>query len=185
MRSTQSPRRLCGLLLGGAIWLTACATAGPPANHQALRAPVEALYANYHALETVRQELHGRAQYYLLAPGEEMRHIRSATLYVEQASRTAFFQWELLSITDFIRDSHRSDFFTLRLKDLERAGRDTRHTLDYLTIFEAFVRDGEALGLIERARELIQTHLELYSEMAATLRPLANAPPPWERGQPM
>jgi hypothetical protein len=138
---------------------------------------VEALYANYHALETVRQELHGRAQYYLLAPGEEMRHIRSATLYVEQASRTAFFQWELLSITDFIRDSHRSDFFTLRLKDLERAGRDTRHTLDYLAVFEAFVTDGEALGLIERARELIQTHLELYSEMAATLRPLANPPP--------
>jgi hypothetical protein len=185
MIDTQSSTPLRWLLLGGIFWLTACATSGTPASHQALQESVEALYVNYHALETVRQELHARAQYYLLAPGDELRHIRSAALFVEQASRTAFYQWELLSITEFIRESHRRDFFTLRLSDLDRARQATRDALDYLGLYEAFVTDGEALILMGRARELIEAHLELYDRMAAILRPLANAPLPPGGAQPM
>jgi hypothetical protein len=164
------------LALAAAGGVAACAASPPPSDPHPLQEPVEALYLNYHALEEVRKELHLRAQHHLPLPGDEFRNIRSAALAVGQANRAAYGQWSLLSITEYIKDSHQRDFFTLRQRDLTLARQQTIEALETMAIYAAFVTDRDALELLERSRRLMEGHVALYDRMAGILRPLANPP---------
>ena len=99
-----------------------CATRGTAPAWEPLNASVEALYLNYWDLKRLHQDLHGAALAHIEVSGKQLAQIQSAARFIQQANLIAFYQWELLSITAYIRDSARYDFFTLR----ERSLRDAR-----------------------------------------------------------
>lgn len=155
------------------LGLTAgCATTGSSPEWEPLETSVTALYLNYWELKELHSDLHTAAQRYLEASGPQLAEIQSAARFIQQANLIAFYQWELLSITEYIRASSRRDFFTLRERDLNDA-RDKSNDLILATrVYEAFIRDPQALELIGACIQRIQEHIALYQEMAQELRRL-------------
>ena len=156
---------VCGLLLG-------CATSSKAPEFEPLKASVEALYLNYWDLKGLHSDLRAAARLHIEASGAQLAEIQIAARFIQQANLIAFYQWELLSITAYIRDTARRDFFTLRARDLTDA-RDKSHNLILsIRIYEAFIGDARALELIGACIQRIEKHMALYEQMAQELRQL-------------
>lgn len=146
-----------------------CATTSASPEWGGLKPSVEALYLNYWELKALHRDLHDAALVHLEASGPQLAEIQSAARFIQQANLIAFYQWELLSITEYIRDSARRDFFTLRERSLIDA-RDKSNDLILSTkVYEAFIRDPQALELIDACIISIEKHRALYLQMAQEL----------------
>lgn len=162
-------RKLIGALI---VWglMLGCATSDTAHDFEPLKASVEALYLNYRDLENLHSDLRAAARLHIEASGAQLAEIQSAARFIHQANLIAYYQWELISITSYIRDSARRDFFTLRARDLIDA-RDKSHDLILsIRVYEAFVRDTRALELIGACIQRIEKHMALYAQMAQELR---------------
>ena len=137
-----------------------------------LKTSVEALYLNYRELEIMHSDLHTAAQIHLENSGSQLAEIQSAARFIRQANLIAFYQWELLSITHYIKASARRDFFTLRAHDLDDARDKSKDLILATRVYEAFIRDPQALELIDACIQRIEQHIVLYGRMAAELRQL-------------
>ncbi len=175
-------RWVAALAFSAALML-GCASTGDPPDWGPLKNSVEALYLNYHELKALHSDLHTAALAHIEAAGPELAEIQSAARFIQQANLIAFYQWELLSITHYIRASARRDFYILRERDLIDA-QDKSHDLIMATkVYEAFVHDPQATELIAACIQSIEIHIELYGRMARELRELNsrergdNAPP--------
>ena len=152
-----------GLVLG-------CATSDTVPDFEPLKASVEALYLNYWDLKDLHSDLRAAARLHIEASGAQLADIQSAARFIHQANLIAFYQWELISITAYIRDSARRDYFTLRARDFIDA-RDKSHDLILsIRIYEAYIRDPRALELIGACIQRIEKHMALYEQMAQELR---------------
>ena len=152
--------------------MSGCATTGPPPEWGPLKESVEALYLNYHELKTLHSDLHTAALAHIEASGPELAEIQSAARFIQQANLIAFYQWELLSITHYIRASARRDFYTLRERDLKDAQDKSNDLIMATKVYEAFVRDPQASELITACIRRIEHHIELYGRMVHELRVL-------------
>ena len=165
---------LFALLLG-------CAKPGALPDYSSLRTEVEKLYLNYQELKVVHSNLHAAACQHLEQGGEQLAHIQSAARFIDQANLVAFYQWELLSITSYIRDSARADFFTLRVADIDDARQKSEDLILAIKVYDAFIRDPAVLSLIDRGVGHIQQSITLYDALQALMMPLSNAPRPQGR----
>ena len=163
--------------------MAGCATTGASPEWEPLKTSVEALYLNHWDLKGLHGDLHAAALKHLEASGPQLAEIQSAARFIQQANLIAFYQWELLSITEYIREDARRDFFTLRARDLNDA-RDKSHDLILATrVYEAFIRDPKALELIDTCIQRIEKHILLYGQMVFELRRLNGEPLPIEKSQ--
>jgi hypothetical protein len=151
------------------LLLAACATRGTAPEWGSLQSSVEALYLNYWDLKRLHSDLHNVALVHLEASGPQLAEIQSAARFIHQANLIAFYQWELLSITAYIRDSARYDFFTLRERSLSDA-RDKSNDLILSTrVYDAFIHDTQAAELIDACIVRIEKHRALYLQMIEEL----------------
>ena len=165
------------------IWIVAvlgllagCAATDTAPEFKPLKASVEALYLNYWDLKGLHSDLRAAARLHIEASGAQLAEIQSAARFIRQANLIAYYQWELLSITAYIRDTARRDFFTLRARDLIDA-RDKSHDLILsVRIYEAFIRDRQALELIATCIQRIEKHMALYQQMAQELQRILGEP---------
>lgn len=159
-----------GLLI---LLLAGCATTSRGGGEWGpLKQSVEALYLNYWELKRLHSDLHAAALVHIEAAGSQLAEIQSAARFIQQANLIAYYQWELLSITEYIRDSARRDFFTLRERSLIDA-RDRSHDLILATrVYEAFIRDPQALELIGACISRIEKNRTLFLQMAQELKRL-------------
>ena len=164
-------RWVAALAVSSALML-GCASTGDPPDWEPLKASVEALYLNYHELKTLHSDLHTAALAHIEAAGPELAEIQSAARFIQQANLIAFYQWELLSITHYIRASARRDFYTLRERDLINAQDKSNDLIMATKVYEAFVHDPQATELIAACIQRIEIHIELYGRMARELREL-------------
>ena len=167
----RTARRWLGLLI---LWglLAGCATTNIAGDFEPLKTSVEALYLNYRDLKGLHSDLRAAARMHIEASGAQLAEIQSAARFIQQANLIAFYQWELLSITPYIRDNARRDYFTLRARDLIDA-RDKSHDLILsVQVYEAFIRDPQALELIAACIQRIKKHMALYQQMEQALQKL-------------
>lgn len=167
----RTARRWLGLLI---LWglLAGCATTNIAGDFEPLKTSVEALYLNYRDLKGLHSDLRAAARMHIEASGAQLAEIQSAARFIQQANLIAFYQWELLSITPYIRDNARRDYFTLRAHDLIDA-RDKSHNLILsVQVYEAFIRDPQALELIAACIQRIKKHMALYQQMEQALQKL-------------
>ena len=159
------------------VLLLGCTKSVPESDLTALRGPVEKLYLNYHALKAVHSDLHAAARRHIEASGSQLAEIQSAARFVHQANLIAYYQWELLSITNYIRDRSRSDFFTLRVKDIADARQQSKDLILAIKVYDAFIRDPQALSLIAKSIAHIEQNVALFETIHALMLPLSNPPP--------
>ena len=164
-------RQMITLAFGLVIAL-GCAATGDSPEWGPLKDSVEALYLNYHELKALHSDLHAAALAHIEADGPELAEIQSAARFIQQANLIAFYQWELLSITHYIRASARRDFYTLRERDLQDAQDKSNDLIMATKVYEAFVRDPLANELIAACIQRIEQHIDLYARMAIELRDL-------------
>jgi hypothetical protein len=163
-----------GLL--GLLWLVGCFKANPQPDYTPMRSEVERLYLNYHELKAVYGDLRAAALVHIERSGGQLSEIQSAARLIDQANLVAYYQWELLSITEYIRDGARKDFFTLRVKDIADAHRKSKDLLLTIKVYDAFIKDAAALALIEKAVAHIEQNMAIYEALHALMVPMANQP---------
>ena len=154
------------------VLVTGCVSTQAPSEWEPLKASVEALYLNYRDLETLHSDLHTAAQIHLENSGSQLAEIQSAARFIQQANLIAYYQWELLSITHYIRATALRDFYTLRERDLRDARDKSKDLILATRVYEAFINDPKALKLIAACIQRIEKHMGLYAQMAAELRQL-------------
>jgi hypothetical protein len=146
-----------------------CASSGRPTEWGTLKSSVEALYLNYWELKRRHQDLHHVALAHLETSGPHLAEIQSAARFIDHANTIAYYQWELLSITAYVRESARHDFYTLRARDLIDARDKSKDLILSTRVYEAFIRDPQALELIQVCIVHIEKHRMLYLQMAQEL----------------
>jgi hypothetical protein len=151
------------------LLIAGCASRATTPEWGSLESAVEALYLNYWDLKRLHQDLHDAALAHLEASGPQQAEIQSAAQFIQQVNLIAFYQWELLSITEYIRDSARYDFFTLRERSLRDARDKSNDLILSIRVYEAFIRAPQVLELIGACIVRIEKHRALYLQMTAEL----------------
>lgn len=136
---------------------------------------VARLYLNVKSLNTVYGDLHTAA---LDAADDEHRlgHIQKTYLLVNEANLIGLCQWKLLSVIDYIKPDYRSDYFTLRVRDLDRAAFESRDRVNSLKLYYAYVADNRVKKLLDEAIGLMEANIYTFEDIRDLLRPLANPP---------
>ena len=161
------------------LWSQTLSAQTDPTNRR-LEDTLGRLYINHKSLTVVYSKLHDTALEAVNGSDKQLNYIQKSYLFVSEANMVCFYQWELLSIIDYIKDSHRSDYFTLRVKDLKRAIFETRDRVVSLKLYSAYIDDREALKLIDEAVGLIEANIYMFEELVAILKPLVNTPRPFD-----
>jgi len=139
------------------------------------------LLMNIKKLEHIYQDMHGYAQWTMNQSDRQLDYIQKSYLFINEAKTIAFYQWELMSVFDYIKDERKSDYITLRYRDLRQALDNTQLTVHLLKTYVVFVEKPEVARSMEEAVALIQANIYMYEELRNILRPLSNKPPyPYE-----
>jgi hypothetical protein len=141
------------------------------------------LYLNHKSLSVVYSKLHSTALDAVGGSDQQLGYIQKTYLFVSEANLICRSQWELLSIANTIKDRHRSDYFTLRVKGLEWAAFESRDRVVSLNLYAAYIENAEPRKLIEEAVGLIEANIDMYDELATLLEPLTNPPNPYGRNR--
>ena len=176
---TAAGRTAAALFL---LFLPAAAASGAEASAESRRqalAITEKLYLNHKALEEVYQDLRLIAMGYLTAPDTQLNNIQRTYIFIDEANSICRQQWELLSLMDAVRSSHRADYFTLRVKGLKRARDRSRDRVDLITVYRAGLENPAALKQVDAGLALIAGNVYFFEQLIEVLEPLGNRPRPW------
>ena len=139
---------------------------------------IERLYLNHNSLRTVYRDLHDAAIDNIGGPDRQLNYIQKSYLFVSEANLVCLYQWELLSIVDYIRQESRSDYFTLRIKGLRRAIFESRDRVNSLMLYYGYIENAETRKLLDNAIGLIEANIYTYEQLVGILNPMANPPNP-------
>lgn len=139
------------------------------------------LYLNHRQLTDVYRNLHDAALSEVNGPEQQLGYIQKSYLFVSEANLIGFYQWELLAVIGYVKDTHRSDYLTLRVKDLDRAIFESRDRINSLKLYHAFIAGETPRGLVDQAVGLIEANIYMYEELLELLKPQANPSNPFEK----
>jgi hypothetical protein len=139
------------------------------------------LYLNHKNLNHIYRNLHDVALDAMAGSDRQLSYIQKTYLFVNEANLMCFYQWELLSITDYIKEDYKTDYFTLRVKDLDRAIFESKDRVNSLKLYYGFIEIETARKLIDDAVGVIEANIYIYETLMDLLKPLANPPNPYEK----
>jgi hypothetical protein len=134
------------------------------------------LYLNYRNLETIYKEMHDHALAGLNESDEQLNYIQKTYFLINGAKAILFYQWELLSIQEYLREDAKGDYYTLRFRDLKRAIDDSKFSATLIALYAAYITDKEATKSIEEALSIIRGSVYMFEEFRRILAPLSNRP---------
>jgi len=134
------------------------------------------LFINYKSLSSVYRDLHEAALDNLNGPDQQLSYIQKTYLFVNEANLMCFDLWKLLSIIDYIKDESKSDYFTLRIKDLGNTIFESKDRINSLKLYHAYIENTSAKKSIDEAIGLIEANIYIYEEVLQILKPLSNPP---------
>ena len=143
---------------------------------EVLASQVEKLYLNYRELDHIYKDLHNVAVSEIDGSDKQLSYIQKAYLFVSETNLICYYQWRLLSITPYIKNESLSDFFTLRVKGLDKAIFESRDRINSLKLYYSFIESQSARNLIDAAIGIIEGDIYIYEKIFEILRPLTNSP---------
>lgn len=164
----------CGTTSGGPGTATSAATAADE-NGQ-IRPVVEKLAINVRELRVVYDDLHIAARDALTGeqPDRQLDYVQKVYLHVNAALMVAESQYQMLSVIHYVSDERRTDYLTLRARDLDRARTRMEDAIEFIALYDAFIRNSKATEAISRAQALIHGNIYLYSRLLDILKPLVH-----------
>ena len=158
------------------IAVTTAAHSG--ATDEQLNELIVRLHLNHDSLREVYRDLHEAAIDNIEGPDRQLSYIQKSYLFVSEANLVCQYQWELLSIVNYIQQESRSDYFTLRVKGLRRAIFESRDRVNSLMLYYGFIDNAETRKLVDDAIGLIEANIYTYEQLVDMLKPMANPPHP-------
>ena len=134
------------------------------------------LFINYKSLKNVYRDLHDAALDNLSGSDQQLSYIQKTYLFVNEANLMCFDQWKLLSIIDYIKDERKSDYFTLRIKDLDNTIFESKDRINSLKLYYAYIENTSAKKSIDEAIGLIEANIYIYEKVLQILKPMSNPP---------
>ncbi len=187
MLSISTLIRLVIVVLAVVVIAAGCGTTNgrPALTHSAatiadenglIRPVVEKLAVNFRELRVVYDDLHIAARDALSGerPDRQLDYIQKVYLHVNTALMVAESQYQMLSVIHYVSDDRRTDYLTLRSRGLDRARARMEDAIEFIGLYDAFIRNSKATEAISRARALIQGNIYLYSRLLDILEPLVH-----------
>jgi hypothetical protein len=147
-----------------------------------IRPPVVSLYANYRELEEVRSEILALGNRYFWGSEGTLENVHAVVRCIEQANLIAFYQWRLLSITEYIRPDRLEDFFSLRVSGLQKAVDESKALITFIRIYGSAIEDERIVAEIEKGETLIKEDVALYGQLVEAISPHARPSSPFGYG---
>ena len=141
-----------------------------------LKPHIERLYLNNKQLEKIHQDLHEITIISFKGPETQSSYIRQSNLFINEANLMCKNQWELLSITAYIKDEHITDFYTLRARGLQSVISESNHRIHLLKLYSGYIRNKQALDSIDTAIGIIEGNIYLFETISEMLQPLIHPP---------
>ncbi len=164
------------------LFFSGCASRPP--SFDVLRPPVEDLYRLYLELEENRSALRVAGQVHFFGANDTLARVQTLNLLLGEANLVAYYQWRLLSITEYVKPSHLEDFFTLRRSGLAQAVERSGTILQLMDIYQVGVEDRRVIDIVHEGRKLVAAQVQTYRRLVAEIEPLARprsvfqSPPP-------
>jgi hypothetical protein len=96
---------------------------------------------------------------------EQLNTIQKSSLYVLSSTRTAYHQWELLSIMAYIHPDNQDDYISFLVKDLRQSVFNSAYDLNFLNTSYALIENKEARDYIDNAVVLVRQSIDLYKQL--------------------
>ena len=141
-----------------------------------LQTIVGRLYLNYRSLDNIYKDLHGASLEAFSGSDQQLSYIQKAYLFVNEANLICFYQWELLGVIEYIKEDRRSDYLTLRVKDLGRSIFESRDRINSLKLYRPYIESDAATEKIDEALGIIEANIYIYEEISDILKLHANPP---------
>ena len=141
-----------------------------------LTSHVERLYLNYKQLQIIHKDLHNTTITSFQGPEIQSSYIRQANLFINEANLMCWNQWELLSMTPYIKNEYKIDFYTLRARGLQSVIAESNHRIHLLKLYSGYIRNKKALESIDAAIGIIEGNVYLFETMSELLKPLSHPP---------
>ncbi|MFC1857799.1 hypothetical protein ACFL9U_07180 [Thermodesulfobacteriota bacterium] len=135
-----------------------------------LKQKTEQLYQNYGYLKELYRSLYEMAELSVYESDRELDYIQKSYMLVKEANLICYYQYKLLSIMEYIRDDAKSDYYKLRIKDLDKAEFDTKHTIRLIDLYTGFIKNEKVLKSVEDAIGIIQANIYMYVELMDILQ---------------
>lgn len=140
-----------------------------------LRSLTGDLRRNERYLAEIRSGLNEAATAGLFALNDEqLNAVQRSAIFVDTARLICRYQRELFAVTPYIREDARSDFFTLRHRDLGDAIFESREVVKALRLYAAAVEAPDIRELAEEGRAAVSANIRLFEMMRERIAPLVN-----------
>lgn len=158
------------------LWsIPAAADAAGPAMDR-LRATTADLQRNARYLAEIRTGLNEAATAGLFVlDDEQLNAVQRSAIFVDMARLICGYQGALFAVTPYIREDARSDFFTLRHRDLEDAIFESREIVKALRLYGAAIRETEVRELAQEGAAAVSANIRLFERMRERAAPLTNS----------
>jgi hypothetical protein len=178
-RHLLKPVRAAALLVALALagWAETTPAAAPQSPDPVrLRDGVERLYLNTRSLQDTYRDLRLAAGEAVEGSDPELSYIQKATMLVDEANLICYYQWSLLALGPQIADTFRTDTITLRVRDLKRAVKASRHRVMALALYAAYIRSSAAQDAIATAIAQVEGNIYGYASLLELMQPYAHPP---------
>jgi hypothetical protein len=164
------------LLLFGTVSIIGCA-AGPDIEPVIKRSEpfmlaqqskdlIEKLHHNQKELSRIYQNMRLISEGHLFyGSDEQLDTIQKSGLYVLSSTRTAYHQWELLSIMVYIHPDNQDDYISFLVKDLRQSVFNSAYDLNFLNTSYALIENKKAREYIDNDVVLIRSSIDLYKQL--------------------
>ena len=134
-----------------------------------IKEKTEQLYLNYNQLDRLYKDLREITSAYIYEPDEQLNYMQKIALYINEARLISYYQWQMLSVIEYIKPGYLKDYYTLRKKDLQKATKNLDFLLSLLDLYTAYINNKAALQPVDAAVTNIKGTIYLFEGLVKML----------------
>ena len=157
------------LLIGAMLVTVSPRAAELTAKMPQLKEKTEQLYINYKLLDDLYKDVRKVAGAYIYQSDQQLNYVQKAALYINEARLTSYYQWQMLSVIEYIKPAYLEDYFILRQKDLHKAKKDLNFLITLLDLYSTYIENQAALKPVDEAVAHIKGTIYLFEGLIQML----------------
>ena len=158
-------------LLGLTLIFIQPGVAAEEQNQALLKEKTEQLFLNYKLLDGLYKNLREVTSAYIYQPDQQLNYMQKIALFVNEARLTSYYQWQMFSVMEYIKPEYKSDYYSIRTKDLQKAKTDLKFLLTLLDLYANHIENQAALKPVDEAVTNIKVTVYLFEGLLQILHP--------------
>ena len=157
-------------MLGVTLALPLSQAVAQPVDTALVKEKTEQLYLNYKQLDSFYKDLREITSAYIYQSDQQLNYMQKIALYINEARLTSYYQWQMLSVVEYIKADYLKDYFILRTRDLQRAIKELKFLLSLLDLYTTYVENKAALEPVDEAVSNINGTVYLFEGLVQVLK---------------